>query len=116
MLHKTLGAMAGGGMYDRVEGGFFRYSTTRQWEGPHFEKMLEDNAELLAAFAEAHRSFPGAGYGRVGRARVRWVGATLLGTDGADFAGPWWPVSPRISTPTSPGCTRARAAARAAPL
>ena len=66
MLHKTLGAMAGGGMYDHVEGGFFRYSTTRQWEVPHFEKMLEDNAELLAVFAEAHRSFPGAGYDREG--------------------------------------------------
>ena len=87
MLHKTLGAMAGGGMYDQVEGGFFRYSTTRQWEVPHFEKMLEDNAELLAVFAEAHRSFPGAGYDRVVRDVVRWMDATLWDTDGAYFAG-----------------------------
>ncbi|TMF67617.1 MAG: thioredoxin domain-containing protein [Chloroflexi bacterium] len=87
MLHKTLGAMAGGGMYDHVEGGFFRYSTTRQWEVPHFEKMLEDNAELLAVFAEAHRSFPGAGYDRVVRDVVRWMDATLWDTDGAYFAG-----------------------------
>src|SRR2546430_12827124 len=71
MLHRTLGAMAGGGMYDHVEGGFFRYSTTRQWEIPHYEKMLEDNAELLAIYAEAHRSFPTAGYDRVARDVIR---------------------------------------------
>jgi uncharacterized protein YyaL (SSP411 family) len=68
MLHRTLGAMASGGMYDHVEGGFFRYSTTRQWEIPHYEKMLEDNADLLAIYAEAHRSFPTAGYDRIVRA------------------------------------------------
>src|SRR5919201_33110 len=81
MLHKTLGAMAGGGMYDRVEGGFFRYSTTRQWEIPHYEKMLEDNAELLAVYAEAHRSFPTAGYDRVVRDVIRWMDATLWRDD-----------------------------------
>jgi uncharacterized protein YyaL (SSP411 family) len=77
MLHRTLGAMAGGGMYDHVEGGFFRYSTTRQWEIPHYEKMLEDNAELLAIYAEAHRSFKTAGYDRVVRDVIRWMDATL---------------------------------------
>src|SRR5438093_194509 len=49
--------------------------------------MLEDNAELLAAFAEAHRSFPAAGYDRVVRDVVRWMDATLWDTDGAYFAG-----------------------------
>ncbi|MBA3376935.1 MAG: thioredoxin domain-containing protein, partial [Actinobacteria bacterium] len=73
MLHKTLVAMAAGGMYDQVEGGFFRYSTTREWTIPHYEKMLEDNAELLLIYAEAHRSFPQAGYDRVVRDVVRWM-------------------------------------------
>jgi hypothetical protein len=77
MLHRTLAAMASGGMYDHVEGGFFRYATTRQWEIPHYEKMLEDNAELLAIYAEAHRSFPTAGYDRVVRDVVRWMDAVL---------------------------------------
>ncbi len=77
MLHRTLGLMAGSGMYDHIEGGFFRYSTTRQWEIPHYEKMLEDNAELLAVYAEAHRSFPDAGYDRVVRDVIRWMDATL---------------------------------------
>ena len=81
MLHRTLGAMAGGGMYDHVEGGFFRYATTRQWEIPHYEKMLEDNAELLAIYAEAHRSFPAAGYDRVVRDVIRWMDAVLWQPD-----------------------------------
>jgi len=48
----TLRQMAGGGMYDHVEGGFFRYSTTRDWSVPHFEKMSEDHGGLLLALAE----------------------------------------------------------------
>ena len=48
----TLQQMAGGGMYDHVEGGFFRYSTTRDWSVPHFEKMSEDHGGLLLALAE----------------------------------------------------------------
>jgi uncharacterized protein YyaL (SSP411 family) len=81
MLHRTLGAMAAGGMYDDVEGGFFRYATTRQWEIPHYEKMLEDNAELLAIYAEAHRSFPTAGYDRIVRDVIRWMDAILWQPD-----------------------------------
>ncbi|MGE0135057.1 MAG: thioredoxin domain-containing protein [Dehalococcoidia bacterium] len=48
----TLHQMAAGGMYDHVEGGFFRYSTTRDWSVPHFEKMSEDHGGLLLALAE----------------------------------------------------------------
>jgi uncharacterized protein len=90
MLHKTLGAMAGGGMYDQVAGGFFRYSTTRQWSVPHYEKMLEDNAELLSVYAQAHRLFLDAGYDRVVRGVIRWMNATLWMPEGPErqaFAG-----------------------------
>ena len=87
MLHKTLAAMAGGGMYDPVEGGFFRYSTTREWGIPHFEKMLEDNAELLAVYAEAARSFPGAEYDLVVRDVMRWMDAVLWRPDAGAFSG-----------------------------
>lgn len=55
MLEQTLRAMRTGGMYDQVAGGFFRYSTTRDWAVPHFEKMLEDNAGLLALYARMAR-------------------------------------------------------------
>ena len=44
----TMEAMIRGGLMDKVEGGFFRYSTTRDWSIPHYEKMLSDNADLLS--------------------------------------------------------------------
>ena len=47
---KTLDAMAAGGMYDLVGGGFHRYSVDRQWLVPHFEKMLYDNALLVPVY------------------------------------------------------------------
>ena len=53
MAVHTLRQMAGGGTYDHVEGGFFRYSTTQDWSVPHFEKMLEDHAGLVSALALA---------------------------------------------------------------
>ena len=55
MAKKSLEAMAKGGIYDQVEGGFFRYSTDRLWRIPHFEKMLYSNAELIEAYALAAR-------------------------------------------------------------
>ncbi len=51
MVARTMLAMARGGTYDHVEGGFFRYSTTRDWSVPHFEKMAEDHAGLLRVLA-----------------------------------------------------------------
>lgn len=77
MLRTTLTAMSSHGMYDHVEGGFFRYATERDWTVPHFEKMLEDNAELLALYADAHRAFPDAGFDRVVRDVIRWMDAVL---------------------------------------
>jgi uncharacterized protein YyaL (SSP411 family) len=53
MAVHTLEQMAGGGTYDHVEGGFFRYSTTQDWSVPHFEKMLEDHAGLVSGLALA---------------------------------------------------------------
>lgn len=56
MAVHTLEKMTGGGTYDHVEGGFFRYSTTQDWSVPHFEKMLEDHAGLVQALALAGMS------------------------------------------------------------
>ena len=52
-MEGTLDAMADGALWDRHEGGFYRYSTRRDWQLPHTEKLLETNAELLRAYAEA---------------------------------------------------------------
>jgi uncharacterized protein YyaL (SSP411 family) len=51
----TLRHMAAGGIYDQVGGGFHRYSTDRSWRVPHFEKMLNDNAQLLNVYLEAYQ-------------------------------------------------------------
>jgi uncharacterized protein YyaL (SSP411 family) len=50
MAEKTLDAMAAGGMYDVLGGGFHRYSVDERWLVPHFEKMLYDNALLVPAY------------------------------------------------------------------
>jgi len=55
MLAKTMLAMSRGGMYDHIEGGFFRYSTTRDWSVPHFEKMTEDHAGFLRVLAGLYK-------------------------------------------------------------
>jgi uncharacterized protein YyaL (SSP411 family) len=78
MLRTTLDAMSSRGMYDHVEGGFFRYATLRDWTVPHYEKMLEDNAELLGVYADAHATFPELGYDRVVRDVIRWMDAVLF--------------------------------------
>jgi hypothetical protein len=53
----SLEAMAKGGVYDHLLGGFFRYSTDEDWHIPHFEKMLYDNAELLRLYSLAYQVF-----------------------------------------------------------
>ncbi len=53
MVVTTLDAMAGGGIYDQLGGGFARYSTDAAWHVPHFEKMLYDNAQLLRLYVRA---------------------------------------------------------------
>ncbi|WP_306369208.1 thioredoxin domain-containing protein [Nocardiopsis sp. CC223A] len=51
----TADAMARGGIYDQLGGGFARYAVDREWVVPHFEKMLYDNALLLRAYARMAR-------------------------------------------------------------
>ena len=55
MVVRTLEAMARGGMYDQIGGGFHRYSTDARWLVPHFEKMLYDNAQLVSVYLEAYQ-------------------------------------------------------------
>ncbi len=58
MIHQTLTAMAKGGIYDQIGGGFHRYSVDQVWEIPHFEKMAYDNAEALKVYTQAYRLNP----------------------------------------------------------
>ena len=56
MARGTLEAMARGGIYDQLAGGFARYSVDAQWVVPHFEKMLYDNALLLRVYLHLWRA------------------------------------------------------------
>ncbi len=56
MVERTCTAMARGGIYDQLGGGFARYSVDADWVVPHFEKMLYDNALLLRVYAHWWRA------------------------------------------------------------
>ncbi|MCS7083744.1 MAG: thioredoxin domain-containing protein [Aquificaceae bacterium] len=71
-IELSLDAMALGGIYDQLLGGFFRYSTDERWLVPHFEKMLYDNAELLKLYSIAYTVFKKDLYLKVAEGIVRY--------------------------------------------
>lgn len=54
MVLEAFEAMAKGGIYDQIEGGFYRYSVDAMWLIPHFEKMLYTNAELIESYSKLY--------------------------------------------------------------
>ncbi len=86
MAIATLDAMAAGGIHDHVGGGFHRYSTDGEWLVPHFEKMLYDEALLLAAYAEAAALTGEARFARVARDIVAYAVRDLRHPDGGFYA------------------------------
>ncbi len=52
LTSRTLQAIAHSPLRDRVDGGFFRYATKRDWSQPHYERMLYDNAQLLWLYCQ----------------------------------------------------------------
>src|SRR5437879_12099870 len=87
VVTKTLDKMGSGGVYDQVEQGFFRYSTTRDWSIPHFEKMAEDNAKLLAVYLHAFQITGKAPYRDVAEGIVKYVNMTLSDSEHGGFFG-----------------------------
>ena len=71
-LH-TLRAMAAGGMYDQIGGGFARYSVDARWIVPHFEKMLYDNALLARVYLHAHQVSGEPFFARVATETLDWA-------------------------------------------
>ncbi len=82
----TLRRMAQGGIHDHIGGGFHRYSVTRDWLVPHFEKMLYDNAQLLGLYARASLIYRDAGFAAVARDISKWVRREMTGEHGAFYA------------------------------
>ncbi len=73
MAALTLLRMAGGGLFDQLGGGFFRYSVDREWTIPHFEKMLYDNSQLLFTYSAAFMHCKVPIYERIIRETANWV-------------------------------------------
>ncbi len=87
MAVRTLVAMADSGMYDHVEGGFFRYSTTRDWSVPHFEKMAEEHAGLIRVLARVVERSRAHELHATLRSTLDYVAGVLRGANSGFFAG-----------------------------
>ena len=82
MVAGTAEAMARGGMYDQLGGGFARYSVDADWIVPHFEKMLYDNAQLARVYAHWWRRGGGDLARRVAEQTCDWMIADLRTAEG----------------------------------
>jgi len=80
-VERTLTAMAHGGVYDQIGGGFHRYSVDERWCVPHFEKMTYDNSELLKNYLHGFQVTRGPLFRQTAEGIISWVGETL--SDGA---------------------------------
>jgi uncharacterized protein YyaL (SSP411 family) len=86
MAVHSLASMAKGGIRDHVGGGFHRYSVTRDWLVPHFEKMLYDNAQLLSLYAWAFRVTGDPLFERAARDIARWLRREMTHAEGGFYA------------------------------
>ena len=82
MAEGTCEAMARGGLYDQLGGGFARYSVDAGWVVPHFEKMLYDNALLARVYAHLWRRTGSALAGRVAAETCDWMLGELRTAEG----------------------------------
>ena len=80
-VERTCTAMARGGIYDQLAGGFARYSVDASWVVPHFEKMLYDNALLLRVYAHWARRTSNSLARKVAQHTARFI-IDELGADG----------------------------------
>ena len=86
MALSTLRAMAAGGMYDQLGGGFARYSVDRQWLVPHFEKMLYDNAQLARVYLHAFQFGGEPSFERIVRETLDYLEREMLDAEGGFYS------------------------------
>jgi uncharacterized protein YyaL (SSP411 family) len=86
MLDKTLRAMAEGGMYDQLGGGFHRYSVDEKWLVPHFEKMLYDNALLARVYIEMFQATSDPFYRRIAEQTLDYLVREMRHPDGGFYS------------------------------
>jgi uncharacterized protein len=86
MTSRTLRAMASGGMYDQVGGGFSRYSVDAHWLVPHFEKMLYDNALLARAYLHGWQVTGEELFREVTERTLDWMLREMRGPEGGFYS------------------------------
>ena len=86
ILDKSLTAMAEGGLFDQLGGGFHRYSTDRKWTVPHFEKMLYDNGLLAKLFLDMFQATKQDIYQTIPRETFSWLFREMTSPEGAFYA------------------------------
>jgi uncharacterized protein len=86
MSSHTLRAMASGGVYDQVGGGFARYSVDARWLVPHFEKMLYDNALLARAYLHGWQVTGDRLFRRVCEETLDWALREMRAPEGGFFS------------------------------
>jgi len=82
----TLRAMADGGIYDQVGGGFARYSVDAEWLVPHFEKMLYDNALLARAYLHGWQTTGAALFRQVCEETLDWALREMRAPEGGFYS------------------------------
>jgi len=90
MALQMLSAMAAGGIYDQIGGGFCRYSVDERWNIPHFEKMLYDNGQLLFLYADGWQISKNPKdreiYAQVIEETINWLQREMLSPKGAIYS------------------------------
>jgi uncharacterized protein YyaL (SSP411 family) len=86
MVTKTLYAMAQGGIFDQLGGGFHRYSTDTRWLVPHFEKMLYDNALLARVYTEAYQVTHDSFFAQIANQTLDWVLREMTNSNGGFYS------------------------------
>jgi uncharacterized protein len=85
-VEDTLRAMANGGIYDQLGGGFARYSVDQYWLVPHFEKMLYDNALLSRLYLEAYQATGEEFYKRIAEETLDYVVRDMTSPEGGFYS------------------------------
>ncbi len=86
MALQTLDSMQRSGLYDQIDGAFFRYCVDRRWRMPHFEKMLYTNAELIPLYVEAWKMTKKGRYKEVVEETIAEIDRRFRTKDGLYFS------------------------------
>lgn len=106
LVRRTLRRMQQGAIFDRVEGGFYRYATQPDWSVPHHEKMLDSNAQRLYVYLEAYQALGDEDFRETAESVLRWMHHTLLDPESGAFGGSQDASPPYAQAPEREGRRR----------